>query len=140
MSAPPSSLRERLATLAQSLANQAPWPLRAVVVVMDQAGEWVGVGMTTTPDDARTVLVAALTGPDKQEHSAGDFGAPAQANAAALESALVRAVLTMRERSDHYNASGMPWRAKARDMAGYLAAQTRAEDALIAFRKAARGE
>lgn len=45
---------------AQHLADRLKKPFRVVVIVTDEAGEFVGVGSNTTGDDATNLMKCAL--------------------------------------------------------------------------------
>lgn len=52
--------RTDLVDRAQHLAERVKKPFRAVVIVTDEAGDFVGVGTNTTGDDAIAIMKCAL--------------------------------------------------------------------------------
>lgn len=68
--------REELAARAQSLVNVGEAPggsvegLQVVVVVMDETGEFVGVGSNLVDFQLKDVLWCALHGEDRMDHKA----------------------------------------------------------------------
>lgn len=65
-----SKTRAELADIAQQLAetHDRGDGLRVVVVVTDESGDFVGVGMNTAGDDADRILRCAVAGEDLQFH------------------------------------------------------------------------
>jgi len=64
-----AKVRNGLVELAQKTASTiAKPPYRAVVIVTDEAGDFVGVGMNTTLDDAIAIMKCALYADGLQFH------------------------------------------------------------------------
>lgn len=68
--------REELVEIAQQLADthQRSDGLRVVVVVTDESGDFVGVGMNTAGDDADRILRCAVAGEGLEYHDVDGAG------------------------------------------------------------------
>jgi hypothetical protein len=67
--------RDALVAIAQTTVDALKNPpYRAVVIVTDASGEWVGVGMNTALDDGIRIMRAALVGEELVFHDVDEGG------------------------------------------------------------------
>ncbi|MFI5298242.1 MAG: hypothetical protein ACHREM_09105 [Polyangiales bacterium] len=91
--------RQEMAMLAQTIANATASPApgaRVAVVVTDEEGAFVGVGCSSSLEDARAMMTVALGGEDRVDHH-DDHERPVEVSASMLRWDALASVLGYNE-------------------------------------------